>query len=92
MEKSERVCKDFGFSIATVSEDELIYYPEPAGTFPSPKAPIGWLMGHVESYYDFLNCVSNETKSNPNFSDAAYVQSIMEAAYRSAENGCWVKI
>ncbi|MBQ7380843.1 MAG: Gfo/Idh/MocA family oxidoreductase [Clostridia bacterium] len=67
-------------------------YPLPSGVFPSQKAPIGWLSGHVESYYNFLNSVSNETKTNPNFKDAAYVQEIMEAAYRSAESGTWIKI
>ena len=67
-------------------------YALPGGIFPSPKAPIGWLSGHVESYRDFLNSVSKETQSNPNFFDAAYVQKIMEAAYLSAERGVWMEI
>lgn len=28
MEKSQRVCKEYGFSIATTNEDELIYHPD----------------------------------------------------------------
>ncbi len=67
-------------------------YPAPGGSFPSPKAPVGWLMGHVESYYNFLNSVASGIPSKPDFSDAAYVQTIMESAYRSAESGTWVKI
>lgn len=67
-------------------------YPLPGGFFPSPKAPVGWLMGHVESYYNFLDSVYKETQTSPSFSDAAYVQKIMEAAYRSAEIGSWEKI
>ena len=66
-------------------------YPLPGGFFPSPKAPVGWLMGHVESYYNFLNSVHNGTQTHPSFTDAAYVQDVMEAAYRSAESGTWEK-
>ena len=64
----------------------------PGGIFPSPKAPIGWLTGHVESYRVFLNSVSCETQTSPSFSDAAYIQAVMEAAYRSAEKGTWIEI
>ena len=32
-------------------------YPAPGGTFPSPKAPQGWLRGHVGSLYAFLDAV-----------------------------------
>ena len=67
-------------------------YPLPGGAFPSPKAPVGWLMGHVESYRDFLNSVSSETKTKPDLIDAAYVQSVMEAAYHSAEQKNWITI
>ncbi len=67
-------------------------YPSPGGFFPSPKAPLSWIMGHVESYRVFLHSVYNDTKTNPDFADAAYIQAVMEAAYRSSENGTWEKI
>ena len=54
---------------------------------PSPKAPSGWLRGHVESRYHFLNSVYTGKHSTPDFTDGTYVQSVMEAAYRSVENG-----
>jgi len=81
--------KTLGFSIKI---SPFLRKSLPSGVFPSQKAPIGWLSGHVESYYNFLNSISRETETSPNFKDAAYVQEIMEAAYRSAESGTWVKI
>ena len=60
-------------------------YPAPGGGFPSPKASIGWLRGHVESMYRFLNSVYTGVQAAPDFTDGAHVQAVMEAAYRSAE-------
>lgn len=59
-------------------------YPTPGGTFPSPKAPSGWLRGHMESMYRFLNSVYSGVQSAPDFYDGAHVQAVMAAAYRSA--------
>lgn len=58
-------------------------YPEMC--FPSPKAPAGWLYGHLQSMYAFLSCVNKGSAFYPSLSDGAYVQSVMDAAYRSAE-------
>ena len=59
-------------------------YPAPGGSFPSPKAPSGWLRGHMEGIYSHLNSVATGIFSSPSFRDAAHVQAVMEAAYRSA--------
>lgn len=67
-------------------------YPEPGGLFPSPKAPSGWLRGHMESMYHFLSSVYTGKQSAPDFTDGAYVQSVMEAAYRSAGTGTWQSV
>ncbi len=67
-------------------------YPLPGGNFPSPKAPVGWLMGHVESYYDFLNSVSCGTQSSPNFEDATHVQNVMQAGYLSDQTKTWEQV
>ncbi len=56
-------------------------------TFPSPKAPAGWLYGHLHSMYSYLSAVAGGTEFAPSLEDGAKVQAIMEAAYRSAENG-----
>lgn len=67
-------------------------YPAPEGSFPSPKASSGWLRGHVSSMYNFLSSVYTGTQTAPDFGDGAYVQEIMEAAYRSAETRQWIKV
>ena len=67
-------------------------YPAPAAPFPAIKAPSSWIRGHVQSMYDFLSAVCDGKPSHPDFDDAAYVQSVIDAAYRSAELGEKVKI
>lgn len=67
-------------------------YPAPAGTFPSPKASSGWLRGHVMSMYHFLDAVYTGKQNAPSFADALYVQEIMDAALRSAEQGGEVSV
>ncbi len=62
-------------------------YPAPGGVFPGVKAPIGWLRGHVGSMYNFLRAVNDKTPVSPSFTEAAHVQSVMEAAYRSDISG-----
>ena len=67
-------------------------YPEPGGSFPSPKASSSWLRGHVGSMYHFLDSVYHNVQDAPDFRDGAYVQSVMAAAYRSAELGIWQSV
>lgn len=61
-------------------------YPAPGGCFPGEKAPSGWLRGHIGSMYNFISCIKNGELPKPDFGDAAHVQCVIEAAYRSAEN------
>ena len=62
-------------------------YPAPGGAFPAPKAPSSWIRGHVGSMYAFLESVNSGVHHAPDFSDAAHVQAVMEAAYKSAASG-----
>ena len=62
-------------------------YNPPAGKFPAPKAPTGWLMGHVMSMYRFLDAVATGKPATPDFSDGAYVQLLMELLLSSAADG-----
>ena len=57
----------------------------PQMIFPSPKAPAGWLYGHLASMHAFLSAVAEEKPFTPSLADGAYVQRVMEAAYRSDE-------
>ena len=66
-------------------------YPAPAA-FPAPKAPSDWLRGHVGSMYSFLNSVYTGVQAAPDFNDGAYVQAVMDAAYRSAKSHTEEKI
>lgn len=52
-------------------------------TFPSPKAPAGWLYGHLASMHAFLSSVSEGKPFSPSFADGLYVQKVMETAYAS---------
>ncbi|MBQ8146250.1 MAG: Gfo/Idh/MocA family oxidoreductase [Clostridia bacterium] len=67
-------------------------YPSPAGIFPGIKAPIGWLRGHIGSYYSFIDAVENHKPTCPSFDDGAYVQRVLECAYLSSEQGREIKI
>ena len=58
----------------------------PNRIFPSPKAPAGWLDGHLSSMYSYLSAVAEERNFAPSLADGAYVQAVMDAALRSAEN------
>lgn len=59
----------------------------PGMIFPSPKAPAGWLYSHLSGMYNYLSAVSKERAFEPSWQTGAYVQAVMDAAYRSSENG-----
>ncbi len=58
-------------------------FEAPGGGFPSPKAPCGWLRGHVGSMYAFLAAVFEGKDGSPSFAQGAYVQKLMETAMAS---------
>lgn len=62
-------------------------YPAPAGAFPSPKAPAGWLRGHLENMYRYLEAVTLGKEPSPSFEDGALVSAVMDAALRSDRSG-----
>jgi predicted dehydrogenase len=55
--------------------------------FPSPKAPVGWLNGHLASMYAFLSAARDGAVFEPSLEAGAQVQAVMDAAYRSAQAG-----
>ncbi len=65
----------------------------PQMIFPSFKAPAGWLYGHLHSMHTFLSAVANGTPFAPSLEDGAYVQAVMDAAYRSdLQNGAMLSL
>lgn len=62
-------------------------YDSPEAVFPGMRAPIGWARGHIHSMYRYLSAVADGTPFSPSFADGAYVNRVMEAAYRSDASG-----
>ena len=59
---------------------------------PTEKNSIGWREGHRECLRNFLQCVAEGRPASPDLFDGAAVQQVMDAAYRSAQEGRWAKI
>ncbi len=57
-------------------------YDAPGGIFPSFKAPISWLRGHLHSMYSFLEAVHENRPCHPDFTDALAVQNILDMAQK----------
>lgn len=58
-------------------------FDAPALPFPSPKAPVGWLRGHIGSMENYLSAVYAHRPADPSFADGAAVDRIIAAARRS---------
>ncbi|MBE6609575.1 MAG: Gfo/Idh/MocA family oxidoreductase [Ruminococcaceae bacterium] len=58
-------------------------YLQPGGIFPSFKAPIGWLRGHMHSMYSFLDACHNGKSATPSLTDGAHVQKVLQMALES---------
>ena len=61
-------------------------YDAPGGVFPSFKAPIGWLRGHLHSMYSFLSAVHEGRAACPDFDSAAKVQRVLTMALEDDKN------
>ena len=66
-------------------------YPDPAG-FPTPKASIGWMRGHVACLYNFMSAVHEGRQTHPDLKDGADLQRFVEAAKLSAKKGEFVRV
>ena len=66
-------------------------YDKPAG-FPTPKASMGWLRGHMHCLYHFLNSVYTGKNEGPTLAQGIFIQKLMEDVRTSAKNHTWVKI
>jgi predicted dehydrogenase len=67
-------------------------FKKPGGDFPGPKFSTGWIRSHVHSLYNFLTCVYEKKPASPSFMDGAYIQHVMEQAYRSDTEKHWIKL
>lgn len=67
-------------------------YPAPASSFPSPKAAIGWLRGHVACLANFLQAVAAGRPAEPGLEQGIRIQKLMDGVRRSAAENRWIDI
>lgn len=67
-------------------------YEPPATSFPSPKASIGWLRGHLACLANFLYAVAENRPAEPGLQQGIRIQRLMEAVRRSANEGSRVLV
>ena len=66
-------------------------YEKPAG-FPTPKAVIGWMRGHMHCLYNFLNSVHTGAATGPTLEQGIYIQYLLDKVKESAQNRSWIKL
>lgn len=67
-------------------------FDPPAGTFPSSKNAIGWIRGHMQCLYHFLDCVHRGVPAEPGLEHGIRLQHLLETIRRSALSGTWMKV
>ena len=67
-------------------------YPEPANGFPTPKAAIGWMRGHMACLANFLQDIAAGKPGNPGLDQGIYIQHLIDCCRRSAHDGKWVNV
>ncbi len=67
-------------------------YPSPAASFPSAKAPIGWLRSHAACLANFLQAVADGRPASPDLRQGIRVQRLMDCVRRSAVERRWVDV
>ena len=65
-------------------------YARPAAAFPSPKASVGWIRGHVACLANFLQAVAEGRPATPGLEQGIRVQRLMECVRASAASGQWI--
>ena len=66
-------------------------YDKPAG-FPTPKAPMGWLRGHMHCLYTFLESIYRGKPLGPTLEQGIYIQYLLEKVRESAAKRSWVRL
>ena len=66
-------------------------FDKPAG-FPTPKAPMGWLRGHMHCLYTFLNSVHAGVQLGPSLAQGIAIQEMMDRIQESARTKKWLSL
>lgn len=64
----------------------------PGAKIPGSRSVVGWTRFHAENQYRFLRSIVEEVPFSPSVYDGAAAQSILDAAYESAESGKTVRV
>lgn len=67
-------------------------YPAPANGFPTPKAAIGWMRGHMACLANFLFDIAAGRPGNPGLAQGIHVQCLVESCKTSARTAAWVEL
>ncbi len=67
-------------------------YSAPATTFPSPKAAIGWIRGHVACLANFLQAVAENRPATPGLEQGIALERLMDSVLRSAASRSWIDV
>lgn len=84
--------QSYGGNKGYIRIDCMQKFDKPGGAFPNPKFTLGFVRAHVHSLFNFVDNVASGTKSEPSFSEGAYIQRVMEQCYISAEKNSWVDV
>ncbi len=66
-------------------------YDKPAG-FPGPKFTIGWIRGHMQCLFNFLQCVHAGKPACPGLDQGILIQKLMEQVRQSIATRQWVDV
>lgn len=66
-------------------------FDKPAG-FPTPKAPMGWLRGHMHCLYTFLQSVHTGKQLGPSLMQGIAIQEMMAKIQESAQTKQWISL
>ena len=64
----------------------------PGASIPPARAILGWQRTHAENQYQFLKAIAEGNTPEPNLIDGLRAQFVLDAAYRSAQQGGWVDV
>lgn len=63
-------------------------YPPPSA-FPPPQHGLGWMRAHIASIHNFVDAVATRRPASPDLRDGARLQTLLDTAYASADEGAW---
>lgn len=65
---------------------------DPPGGFPTPKASIGWLRGHLHCLYTFIHAVHTSAAFDPSLARGVQVEKWLAAVRQASETGRCVTV